>query len=44
MPQSNLDAASPVSLYRRMKLIRRFEERTAALIDAGEPLLNRVTP
>ena len=36
MPQSNLDAASPVSLYRRMKLIRRFEERTAALIDAGE--------
>ena len=36
MSSSNLDAASLISLYRRMRLIRRFEERTAELIDAGE--------
>ncbi len=36
MPSSNLDSASLISMYRRMRLIRRFEERTAELIDAGE--------
>ncbi len=36
MTSSNLDAASLVSMYRQMRLIRRFEERTAELIDAGE--------
>ena len=36
MPLSNLDSASLISMYRRMRLIRRFEERTAELIDAGE--------
>ena len=36
MPPSNLDSASLISMYRRMRLIRRFEERTAELIDTGE--------
>ena len=36
MPASNLDAQSLVALYRRMRLIRRFEERTEELLDAGE--------
>lgn len=36
MPSSNLDSASLISMYRRMRLIRRFEERTAELIDAGD--------
>ncbi len=36
MPTSNLDAASLVAQYRQMRLIRRFEERTEELIDAGE--------
>ena len=36
MSASNLDAQSLVALYRRMRLIRRFEERTEELLDAGE--------
>ena len=36
MPTSNLDPASLISMYRQMRLIRRFEERTAELIDAGD--------
>ncbi len=36
MPPSNLDPASLLSMYRRMRLIRRFEERTAELIDGDE--------
>ena len=36
MPATNLDAQSLVALYRRMRLIRRFEERTEELLDAGE--------
>ena len=36
MPAPNLDAQSLVALYRRMRLIRRFEERTEELLDAGE--------
>jgi len=36
MPSTNLDAQSLVALYRRMRLIRRFEERTEELLDAGE--------
>ncbi len=36
MSASNLDATSLLSMYRKMRLIRRFEERTAELIDAGE--------
>ena len=36
MPSSNLDSASLIAMYRRMQLIRRFEERTAELIDAGK--------
>lgn len=36
MPPPNLDPTAPVSMYRRMRLIRRFEERAEALLDAGE--------
>ena len=36
MPSTNLDAQSLVALYRRMRLIRRFEERTEEMIDGGE--------
>jgi pyruvate dehydrogenase E1 component alpha subunit len=36
MTSSNLDASSPVAMYRRMRLIRRFEEIVVELIDGGE--------
>ena len=36
MTTKNLDSTSLVSMYRQMRLIRRFEERTAELIDAGQ--------
>lgn len=35
MTTKNLDSTSLISMYRQMRLIRRFEERTAELIDAG---------
>ena len=36
MITKNLDSTSLISMYRQMRLIRRFEERTAELIDAGQ--------
>ena len=36
MPASNLNPKSLVAQYRLMRLIRRFEERTEELLDAGE--------
>jgi pyruvate dehydrogenase E1 component alpha subunit len=36
MAESNLDAKSLVEMYRRMRLIRRFEGRVVELIDGGE--------
>ena len=36
MPAPNLDPASLVAQYRQMRRLRRFEERTEELLDAGE--------
>ena len=36
MTATNLDPALDVAMYRRMRLLRRFEDRVVELIDAGE--------